>query len=716
MKPFNEVRNEISVWHLSPVWSDGPSVDELLEGILQIEANESSFALIKAKSIQLLAETAPIAVNPLDLFQIKVNASGLIAKQRKRWEMAVKENLFPEEAKANDVAWKHLGAYHGIPDYGHTSPNSRLLLELGFSGLLARVEEASKATDLSAHQQEFYESCRIVLRAGMHLAIRFSDAIRPCNRACADALAAIAERAPETSYEAMQLLIFYFFYHEYVSGTRVRTLGRLDVLLTPFYEKDLQSGRLTEEEWKELMRFFLFKFSEEKVPFGLPFCLAGTDSDRNEVTNRVSSLIVEVYDELGIYSPKIHIRVSEKTPPAFIKQVLRCIRNGHSSFVFVNDRIAIQALMQVGIEEQDALNYVPIGCYEPAVWGVEIGCTGNGCVNMLKAMEALLNGGRDLATDTPCGIDLPLPENLEELMEALRAELTYMAHACTDFVIHMEQNYDKITPDPLLSCQYDESVRRGVDVYEGGAKYNNSSLYFYSIATLTDAVCAIDRLVYREKRMTLRELADILKKDWEGQETLRQEVLRFPEKYGNHNAFADRIAKELAHYCASAVNNLPNGRGGVFKAALFTIDHYLHTSARTMATPDGRHKGDLSSKNLCATLGMDKAGVTALIHSVTEMDHSEFPNGSVLDIVLHPSAVSGDDGIDAFFAILSTYFKKDGFAFQANVLNAAILKDAQKHPEQYRNLQVRVCGWNAYFNDLTVAEQDSFIRQAELAT
>jgi len=171
----------------------------------------------------------------------------------------------------------------------------------------------------------------------------------------------------------------------------------------------------------------------------------------------------------------------------------------------------------------------------------------------------------------------------------------------------------------------------------------------------------------------------------------------------------------MSDHAASVVTGHPNGRGGVFKMGLFGIDYYVQYGKNTMATPDGRKAGEPLSKNLCPMSAMDRNGITAMINSVTAMDHSRFPNGSVLDIILHPSAVSGDDGLDAFYGILMTYMKKGGFAMHGNVFSSADLRAAQADPEKYKNLQVRVCGWNAYFVNLTKAEQDEFIKQADNA-
>lgn len=691
----------------------GLSPKKLEEEIKKIEGTGTSRARIKADTFGFLAENAPIAVTPKDVFQEKLFSGDLMKKQQNAAVRSVKEFYFPEKNVRMRDAWQQAGAYRADVDFGHTSPNSRVLVSLGLSGLLARVNAAAARGELSEKQREFYDTCTTVLRGMIRVAERLADAIRIYNAENAAALRAIATRAPETTYEAMQLLILYFYLHEYVAGTRVRTLGRLDVLLTPFYEADLAAGRYTREELRELLRYFLYKFFAMNVPFGLPFCIGGEDEHGNDVTNEVTYLIVDVFDELNIHSPKIHVRACDKTPRALVLKVLDCIRRGNSSFVFVNDRVAKEALLRVGISEKDVWDYLPIGCYEPAVWGKEIGCTGNGGISLGKVAEFLFTGGKDHASGVTYGTHTGIPLTYEEFLEAVKRQIAFMAEESMSYIAALETHYGECGPDPILSVQYDESVARGVDVYEGGATYNNSSFYYYSIATLVDAIVAVKRMVYEEKALSFVELGEILKSNWEGREDLRLRALRLPHKYGCADPVADEITLWLADYCASLTNGRPNGRGGVFKAACFTIDRCYFMGEKTMATPDGRRTGDPLSKNFCATVGMDKSGVTALINSVTKMDHAAFPNGTVLDVVIHPSAVAGEDGLAAFYGLVSTYFKKGGLALHGNVFDAAVLRDAREHPEKYENLQVRVCGWNAYFTKLTQAEQNAFIRQAE---
>ena len=691
----------------------GLTQEALQNAIYEIEENTPSFALKKARSFAYILEHGRIGIHKEGIFQFSIEGRGILANQRWRWEEAIIERYLAEETKAVRDGMNVYGTHRAYSDYGHTSPNSRLLMEVGFAGLLARIEEKEKREGLCQKQLDFYASCKIVLCAMITVTNRLADAIAPYNERNAEALRSIAKGAPKNTYETMQLFLLYFFMHEFIGATRVRTLGRLDVLLMPFYERDLASGTFAKEEVYELLKFFLYDLWLMQVPYDLPFCLGGMDENGRDITNEMSTMVVKAYDSLNIYSPKIHIRVNENTPKEFLLLVLDCIRHGNSSFVFINDAIAIETLKRCGITEREARDYVPIGCYEPGVWGVEIACTGNGGVNTLKMVELVLGQGRDLIRGDLCGLPCEAPTTFEEFLEGFKAQLRYFTDSAIQYITAIEGYYDRTNPDPLLSAQYEHSVECGVDVYEGGAKYNNSSLYYYGIGTCIDALCAIKRLVYDTGRFTLDEMRTMLCADFEGYERERQLCLRLPEKYGNANPTADALTKEVTDYIASICLGKPNGRGGVFKPALFSIDRCFTLGKLTAATPDGRHCGDPFSKNLSATVGMDRNGITSLIQSVTQIDLSAFPTGSVLDILLHPSAVSGEDGLLAFLGILKTYMGKGGFAMHGNVFDAKVLKAAQAHPENYKNLQVRVCGWNAYFVNLSKPEQDAFIKQAE---
>ncbi len=699
-----------------PLWTQNgtKTPDELREMVnsLEKEYDGASKMIIKAKTFELLMNNAAVAVDTEDIFQDKINARRIMIEQRVRWQHAVEATLGEDMTLRNDAAATK--SFTANPDFGHLSVNTKKLLELGLDGLMNEIKAAEKAlTNPTKSNTDFYESVRITLGAFKTAILRLSDACESSNPDCADCLRNISSDAPKSLYEALQLIVIHFHLHEFIMGSRVRTLGRLDDMLIGYYRRDIELGRYTKEELKEIIKYFLLKLWAMKVPYDLPFELGGMSKDGSEITNELSYVIVEAYMELDIYSPKIHIRVSDNTPKDFVLLVLSSIRAGKSSFVFANDNVVIKSLEKVGISTEDARDYTFIGCYEPAVYGHEIGCTGNGTVNGAKMLEFVMTRGYDLKTGKKLGIDTGSITSFDELMAAVKAQMSAAVDHCTRIICAYEKNYMEIFPDAMLSSMLEECIACGRDAFDGGARYNNSSLNFLHIATLTDSLAVMKKLVFDKKLVTFDELCYILKNNWQGHETLRAAALRLSDKYGNGSDLANSIAKEIASYYSAILNNRPNGRGGVFKASFFTIDHFVENGKETMATPDGRHAGDILSKNLSSTNGMDKNGITTLIDSVCCMDMTGFPNGTVLDIILHPSAVSGDDGLEAMYGLLMTYFSKGGFALHGNVFGADTLKKAQKDPEKYATLQVRVCGWNAYFVNLSPEEQNDFIKKAE---
>lgn len=256
-------------------------------------------------------------------------------------------------------------------------------------------------------------------------------------------------------------------------------------------------------------------------------------------------------------------------------------------------------------------------------------------------------------------------------------------------------------------------MESGVDAYSGGAKYNNSSINAFGVAETVDALLAVKHLVYQDKKLSYGQLADLLKNNWAGEETLRQWVKIKLPKYGNNDAEADALARRLVDDVSAMINLKPNGRGGIYRCGGFSIDACEFFGKVTGALPNGRLAQEMLSKNMCAVVGADKKGVTGLIQSVTEIDFTRMPNGTVLDVTFHESAVRGEEGLQAMLGTLKVYMQRGGYAIHYNVLDPSVLREAQANPEKYRSLQIRLCGWNVYFVNLTREEQDAFIRRAE---
>jgi formate C-acetyltransferase len=282
-----------------------------------------------------------------------------------------------------------------------------------------------------------------------------------------------------------------------------------------------------------------------------------------------------------------------------------------------------------------------------------------------------------------------------------------------DVQLGFERLWPEMNSSPLLSGTMVECVERGRDIAAGGAKYNNTGVCVGSIASTVDSLDVIREWVFEREEIDLPALVAALDADWESDERLRLRIMRGREKFGNNLEGPDALAREITDDVASIINAKPNERGGRFCAAINSIDHCIRFGERTGALPDGRRAHEPLSKNLSAVTGMDREGVTALINSVTKIDFAQFPNGSVLDIVLHPSAVEGEEGLQAFVGLIRSYFAQGGFAIQFNVFDADTLREARQHPERHANLQVRVCGWNVHFVNLSDTEQEMFIAQAE---
>jgi formate C-acetyltransferase len=388
------------------------------------------------------------------------------------------------------------------------------------------------------------------------------------------------------------------------------------------------------------------------------------------------------------------------------------IRKGHNSFVLMNDVPAVDGLVKRGKALEDARTYLPIGCYEPAVDGKEAACTMNVTVNLAKPLELALHDGADPLSGEQIGPhtgDAREFDSFERLMDAYLAQMDFAlsrAHRC---IGQAEREWPRINPSPLIASTIDDCLARGLDVGQGGPRYNSVGFVGAGLASASDSLLALRRAVYDEKRYTMEQVLGALTSDYEGDEEMRQYLLNRVPKWGNNDPEADRMAKRVAdHYC-DKVHSFTNGRGGACQAALFTLTFALAGGRLTGALPDGRMAHESLAPGVGASYGRDKKGVTSLMSSVSKLDFTRTPNGSVLDVTLHPSALMGEEGLNAFVSLIKTFFAQGGYAVQFNVYDVATLRDAQRHPEHYASLQIRVTGWSVYFTSLSEEEQNQFI-------
>lgn len=681
----------------------------------------------KARAVEYVLKNTRIEVSENDYFIGLYTWNRVIADTTVfKWNSEVFGKILPE---INETM-KNLNASGAVaiwPDFDHVVPDWSSLMTLGFPGILARAKEARLSLEnergLTDTERSFFDGIEIEYTA----LLEFIDRLYRYSltksgeksKKQSECLLHLREGAPTDTYEAMQLIYIYFMISESVDFYQVRSLGNgLDATLYPFYIKDLESGKYTRDEIRELLSHFLLQWSAIGNFWGQPLYLGGTAEDGTSLVNDLSRDIIEVYSDLDLYNPKIQIKYNSNIPEDFLFTVLDMVRRGQNSFVFCCEDGMWEAVMSFGASAEEARTMDIRGCYEGGVRANEV-CCATGYVNPLKAVSLALHDGTDPLTGLKIGKEVGDVSSFKTFEHFYSAFLLEYGHLI-DETVRCANAYDPyieyINPSSLYSATIKKSLDNARDGYGGGVKYNNSALLNCGLATATDAVMAVYELVYEKKLVTLEKLTQILDNNWQGHENLRLKALRSKRKYGSGDPLTDRYATAISRFFTDRVNGRKNGRGGVYKAILHSAMQFVWQGERTEATPDGRRLGDEISKNASPTPGMDKNGVTALIKSVLKLRPTSYPESFCLDVMLHPSVVSGDDGLSNMRALLELYRERGGMSMQFNIFAPEMLREAQAHPEKYRNLQVRVCGWNVLWNNLSRAEQDAYILRAENIT
>ena len=682
---------------------------------------------------KFIFEEAAIEVRECDPFG--VNIAGwepgcerypwrIMMKVIHEWELEMYETEEGKKMDALRTAVRRTGSGWAYPDNCHSKPNWDDIFELGLTGLADRAKKYRdgwiERGEYDAQKQNFYESVIDTYEALIKLVCRFADcADKKADRSpkmadLRDALRSIAVQPPQNLYEVMLLTLIYAMIQEYVMGIQARTLGHIDTLWRPYYERALADGSMTRDEVKELLKYFFMQYEMQANRNNQPAALCGTDGEGNDLTNDLSYLIMETYGELNIISPKMQIAVATSTPDDFLKKCCDLIRSGHSSIVFVNEEIGRAGQKFFNADPEDLKKLSLSGCYNFSLKeNIQPESVG---INFAKGIELVLNRGKDLGTGIEIGAKTP------ELSELDTFEKFYAAYMEQTFKIldnaielsdYYDRNFAKISPAPMLSGNFDSSVHDGRDVYYNGSKYHNTVITVSCIASAVDSLYAVKKYVYGQKQVTLEELRDILDSNWEGHAELRAEIMRDTEKYGNNIDEVDRYAAEIMKKTAEYVYSKRTPLGESYAMDGEGINHGITYGKKCAATPDGRLAGDQFSKNLMPVFGCDRRGLLAYLNSATKIDAVDYPNGAPIDFILHPSAVEGEDGLDVMLALIRTTFKKGGSAVQCGIYSADLLLDAQEHPELHEGLQVRLCGWSQYFNKLSRDEQDMLIRQAK---
>ena len=626
---------------------------------------------------------------------------------------------------------------------GHTLAGYEMLLNTGWGALLSRVEEQIGKAQ-SEKEKQTAHAFQIVLKACMSYMHRYLEETerqlnklkrnnkidtnnygdgfgtrRECLERMRDALMNIETKAPETFYEALQLLTLAneMMYCENIpSGI---SLGRMDYYLYPFYQKDVDAGRLNYEEAGELIEAFWLKCSCQKKAYQ-NMTLGGCDADGRCSVNDLTYLCLESAANLRVDQPSVNFRWTDDMPEEAWKAVLALIQTGMGFPALLYDPCCMKAQMKNGVLKEDVWNYGFVGCVEMAIPGKENAMTELARLNLPKLLNLLLHQGKDTCSDKTFRMknqkSLAEFETYEELEQAYLNELEYWVRKIIRNLNRIENLYAEKYPLPYLSVLTEECIGSRKDVMAGGARYTSVGFNLGGVATASDTLAAIQDVVYDKNMLTLEECVKITDRDFENADYMLQYMSARAPKYGNDQCRkqdADRIAVKMERLVSDILKEYRNYWGGPYRLGLYTVEDHAIMGMHTGATADGRKSGESLSNSSGASQGKDTHGPTALINSVTNFPMEEAGNGMVLDVKFTPSLLEEETGKRALRSLIETYFHKGGMEMQISIVSVETLRAAQEHPENYADLIVRVSGFSAYFCSLRKATQDEIIKRTE---
>lgn len=539
----------------------------------------------------------------------------------------------------------------------------------------------------------------------------------------------VPAHAPETFHEMLQ---HYWFIHVVVI-TELNPWdsfnpGRLDQHLYPFFQKEMADGLLTRAKAEELLQSFWVKFNNHPSPpkmgitakesntytdFAL-INLGGVTSEGFDAVNSLSYLILDVIEEMRILQPSSMVQLSKKNPDSFIHRAIRITKTGFGQPSIFNTDAIVQELVRQGKTLEDARNGGASGCVESGAFGTEAYWL-TGYFNLPKVLEITLHNGIDPRTGNLLGLKTGNSNDFktfDDLWSAFEKQLQHFVDIKIKGNCIIEQLYGKMLPAPFLSLFIDDCIASGKDYNSGGARYNSSYIQGVGLGSITDSLSAIHYHVFDKKTLSMDEMLKVIAANFEDSDILRAKLVYETPKFGNDDDFADEHAVRVFNTLWKLIDGRPTARGGQFRLDMLPTTCHVYFGSVIGAMPDGRLATKPLSEGISPVQGADRKGPTAVIKSVSKFDHLK-TGGTLLNQKFTPEFFENDDAIEKIGKLVRTYFRMDGHHIQFNVVSAATLRDAQKHPENYADLIVRVAGYSDYYNDLTPELQEEIIRRTE---
>ncbi len=539
----------------------------------------------------------------------------------------------------------------------------------------------------------------------------------------------VPAHAPRDLWEAIQM---YWFVHlgtvTELNGWDSMNPGHIDQHLFPFYQQGLDEGTLTRDMAKELVCCLWIKFNNQPAPpkVGVTALESGTYNDftniniggidkmGNSAANELSYIILEVQEELHQLQPGLSIHIASNTPDDFLLEGIKVIRQGHGYPSIFNPDIYVRELMRAGKSAEDAREGGCSGCIEVGAFGKEAYLL-TGYLNTPKILEITLNNGMDPQTGKPMGLKTGDPRtfaSFDQLYEAWHRQMTYFVNLKLAVNNYIERMFSLYAPATFLSLFIDDCIEKGKDYYSGGARYNTSYIQCTGLGTITDSFSTLKKHVFEDRRYTMDQMLAALADNFKGHEVMRQYIRYHTPFFGNDDEYADSIAVRVYDDLVKAIEGKPNTRGGKTHLNMLSTTCHNYFGAVCGATPDGRLAHFAISDGTSPAHGADSHGPTAVIKSLGKMDQTK-SGGTLLNVRLVPALLRREQDMRKMGSLIRTYFKLGGHHIQFNVVDTETLLDAQKHPENYRDLLVRVAGYSDYFNDMTEQLQNEIIARTQ---
>ncbi len=658
-----------------------------------------------------------------------------------------RERIFNHVSKDWEEAY-HAGVFTEFMEQraaGHTAMDGKMYRE-GLLDVKERIEHRiasldyihdPEATDKQQELEAMAISCdAAILFAERHALLAEEMAAKETDPQRREELLKIADvchhvpaHAPRDLWEAIQM---YWFVHlgtvTELNGWDSMNPGHLDQHLFPFYRKGLENHTLTREDAKELLSCLWVKFNNQPAPpkVGVTALESGTyndftniniggvDREGRSAANELSTIILEIQEELHQLQPGLSIHIAHGTPDDFLIEGIKVIRQGHGYPSVFNTDAYVQEMVRAGKTVEDAREGGCSGCIEVGAFGKEAYLL-TGYLNTPKILEITLNNGVDPETGKRLGLqtgDPTLFESFEQLYEAWRRQMEHFVNMKLAVNNYIERMFSLYAPATFLSLFIDDCIDKGKDYYSGGARYNTTYIQCTGLGTLTDSFSALKKHVFDEKRYTMRQMLDALRDNFKGEEKMRQYIRNHTPFFGNDDSEADTIAVRIYDDLVKAIEGRPNTRGGQTHLNMLSTTCHNYFGQVCGATPNGRFAHFAISDGTSPAHGADTHGPTAVVKSLGKLDQTK-SGGTLLNVRFVPSLLKREEDMRKLASLIRTYFKFGGHHIQFNIIDNATLRDAQQHPEDYRDLLVRVAGYSDYFNDMTEQLQNEIIARTE---